>query len=144
MKYAPAGRRGVGVGLAHDLYRAGPASFFSTCNDEITVIVQLETAKGFAKLDEILSVPGIDVAWLGLYDLSVSLGVPLQWEHPSLLDATDRFIACCQRHGVAMGVIAATPEETTTWKNRGFRMISLSVDIAIYPQAVKHFRSALT
>ena len=142
LKYAPQGRRGVAVGVAHDLYRAGSASFFNTCNDENTVIVQLETAKGFKNIDAILSVPGIDVAWLGLYDLSLSLGVPLQWNHPDLLAATDRFIGTCRRHGVAMGVIAASPEEAAIWKDKGFRMISLGTDIALYMQAVKGFRSA--
>ncbi len=140
LKYAPVGQRGVAVGVAHDLYRAGPASFFSTCNEDITVIVQLETAKGFENLDAILSVPGVDVAWLGLYDLSVSLGVPTQWEHPSLRDATDRLVESCSRNNVVPGVIVSSPEDAVLWKSRGFRMISLGVDISVYTGAVRRFR----
>ncbi len=143
LKYAPAGRRGVAVGVAHDLYRAGPAEFFTTCNDDITVIVQLETVKGFENLDAILSVPGVDVAWLGLYDLSVSLGVPTQWDHPSLQHATDRLVESCNRNNVVPGVIVASPEDAAIWKSRGFRMISLGVDISVFTGAVRRFREGI-
>ncbi len=143
LKYAPAGKRGVALGVAHDLYRAGPADFFATCNDDILVIVQLETAKGFENLDEILSVPGIDVAWLGLYDLSVSFGTPMQWDHPRLLAATEQFLACCRHNGIVPGVIVSSPDEAAIWKEKGFRMISLGVDISLYTGAIKHFRQQI-
>jgi len=57
LKYAPQGKRGVALGIAHDLYRAGDAEFFARANEEIAVILLLETEKAFENLDEIVSVP---------------------------------------------------------------------------------------
>ena len=76
LKYAPAGRRGVALGIAHDLYRAAGPEFFNQANAETIVILLLETAKAFENLDEIVSVPGVDIAWMGHYDLTVSMGIP--------------------------------------------------------------------
>ena len=70
LKYAPEGRRGVAVGIAHDLYRPGDKDAFARINEEICVILLLETAKAYENLDEILSVPGVDVA------LSAAPGLP--------------------------------------------------------------------
>ena len=58
LKYAPQGKRGVALGIAHDLYQAGTADFFAAANEEIAVILLLETKKAFENLDEIVSVPG--------------------------------------------------------------------------------------
>src|SRR5580693_3135990 len=65
LRYAPVGRRGVALGIAHDLYRAGDASFFARANDEIAVVLLLETERAFQNLEEIISVPGVDVGWMG-------------------------------------------------------------------------------
>ena len=107
LKYAPQGRRGVALGIAHDLYRAGNADFFAKANEETCVILLLETAKAFENLEEIISVPGVDVAWMGHYDLTVSMGIPAQFEHPRFLAAMDELVAVCRRHGVAPGIPAA-------------------------------------
>ncbi len=93
LKYAPKGRRGVALGIAHDLYRAGTADFFARTNEEIAVILLLETEKAFQNLDEIVSVPGVDVAWVGHYDLTVSMGIPAQFDHPRFLAAMDALVS---------------------------------------------------
>src|SRR5258708_36045915 len=61
LKYGPMGRRGVATGIAHDLYRPGNAEFFAQCNEEISIIIQLETVRAFENLHAIVSVPGVDV-----------------------------------------------------------------------------------
>src|SRR5205823_2961085 len=89
LKYAPQGKRGVALGIAHDLYRVGDASYFGRANDETAVIVIVETARAFENLEEIVTVPGLDVAWIGHYDLTVSMGIPAQFDHPRFLSAMD-------------------------------------------------------
>jgi len=143
LKYAPTGRRGVAIGIAHDLYRAGGPEFFAQTNEEIIVILLLETAKAFENLEEIVSVPGVDVAWVGHYDLTVSLGIPTQFEHPRFLAAMEALVDCCRRHGVAPGFLPATAETAAHWIRKGFRVISLGSDIGVFQGAVRTFRNSL-
>jgi 2-keto-3-deoxy-L-rhamnonate aldolase RhmA len=141
LKYAPIGRRGVALGIAHDLYRAGRPEFFAQANEETCVIVMVETEKAFENLDEIVSVPGVDVAWVGHYDLTVSMGIPTQFDHPRCLLAMDALVDACRRHGVAPGFLPATPESAAHWIGKGFRAISLNTDVGVYLDAVRSFRA---
>jgi 2-keto-3-deoxy-L-rhamnonate aldolase RhmA len=141
LKYAPAGKRGVALGIAHDLYRAGSPEFFAQANDEIAVILLLETEKAFENLDDIVSVPGVDVAWMGHYDLTVSMGIPAQFDHPRLLAAMDALVAACRKHGVAPGFLPPSPESAVHWVDKGFRAISLGSDIGVFLDGVRKFRA---
>jgi 2-keto-3-deoxy-L-rhamnonate aldolase RhmA len=141
LKYAPAGKRGVALGIAHDLYRAGSPEFFAQANEEIAVILLLETEKAFENLDDIVSVPGVDVAWMGHYDLTVSMGIPAQFDHPRLLAAMDALVAACRKHGVAPGFLPPSPESAVHWIDKGFRAISLGSDIGVLLDGVRKFRA---
>jgi 2-keto-3-deoxy-L-rhamnonate aldolase RhmA len=141
LRYAPEGKRGVALGLAHDLYQAGGADFFAQANDQTLVILLLETQTAFDNLEEIVSVPGVDVAWVGHYDLTVSMGIPAQFEHPRFLAAMDTLVAACVRHGVAPGFLPATPELARHWISKGFRMISLGSDIGMFLSSMRNFRA---
>ncbi len=143
LKYAPEGRRGVALGIAHDLYRAGGPSSFAESNADIMVIALLETVKAFENLDAIVSVPGLDVAWMGHYDLTVSMGIPAQFDHPRFLAAMDDLVATCKRHNVAPGFLPATPADTIHWIKKGFRMISLGSDIGVYMNGMKAFHKTV-
>jgi 2-keto-3-deoxy-L-rhamnonate aldolase RhmA len=131
LMYAPLGKRGVTLGIAHDLYRAGKPDFFAKKNEGICVILLLETEKAFLHLDEIISVPGVDVAWMGRYDLTVSMGIPAQFDHPRFLAAMDELITVCRRHGVAPGFLPPSPDSAIHWIEKGFQTISLGSDIGI-------------
>jgi 2-keto-3-deoxy-L-rhamnonate aldolase RhmA len=141
LKYAPLGRRGVALGIAHDLYRPGSAEFFTQANEETVVILLLETEKAFENLDAIVSVPGVDVAWIGHYDLTVSLGIPAQFEHPRFLAAMDALVAACRRYGVAPGFLPPSPEGAVHWIGKGFRAISLGSDIGVFLEGIRRFQA---
>jgi 2-dehydro-3-deoxyglucarate aldolase/4-hydroxy-2-oxoheptanedioate aldolase len=141
VKYAPQGRRGVALGIAHDLYRAGGAEFFAQANEEIAVILMVETETAFKNLEEIVSVPGVDVAWVGHYDLTVSMGIPAQFEHPRLLAAMDALVAACRRHGVAPGFLPPSPAQAKHWIGKGFRVISLASDVGVFLNGLRSFRA---
>ena len=141
LKYAPQGRRGVALGIAHDLYRVGGGDFFARTNEEIAVILLLETEKAFQNLEEIISVPGVDVAWIGHYDLTVSMGIPAQFEHPRFLAAMDELVSVCGRHGVAPGFLPHSAESAVRWIDKGFRAISLGSDIGVFLDGVRRFRA---
>ncbi len=96
-KYPPQGIRGVGghraqrLGLDGEQYRA-------TANDETMVIVQCETAEAVENIEQIVAVPGVDVLFLGPYDLSMSMGIGGQFQHPDFLAAVDKVLAGAGRH----------------------------------------------
>ncbi len=141
LKYPPQGRRGVALGVAHDLYRAGDAEFFAQANEETMVIIQMESVLAFENLESIVSVPGVDVAWVGHYDLTLSMGVPGQFDHPQFLRAMDDLVAACRRHGVAPGFLPPTEESAVHWISKGFRMLSLGSDIGVFLNAMKTFKA---
>ena len=144
LKYPPSGRRGVALGVAHDLYQAGGPDFFQQANASTIVILLLETVKAFENLEEIVSVPGVDIAWMGHYDLTVSMGIPAQFDHPRFLDAMDALVAACGRHRVAPGFLPATPAAAVHWIPKGFRVLSLGSDIGVFVNGVQTFRKLVT
>jgi 2-dehydro-3-deoxyglucarate aldolase/4-hydroxy-2-oxoheptanedioate aldolase len=139
LKYAPSGKRGVALGIAHDLYQPGDASFFEATNNDIVVIAIIETARAFENLEEIVSVPGLDVAWMGHFDLTVSMGIPAQFEHPRFLAAMDALVDACRRHYLAPGFLPPSPTAAAHWIRKGFRAISLGSDIGVFMSAVRSF-----
>jgi 2-dehydro-3-deoxyglucarate aldolase/4-hydroxy-2-oxoheptanedioate aldolase len=92
-------------------------------NAQTMVIVQFETALSIERCDELLSVPGIDVAMVGPTDLSISLGVPGEFDHPKILEAMDVFVAACERHGVVPGIHCRDSNMAMPWLQRGMRFL---------------------
>jgi 2-dehydro-3-deoxyglucarate aldolase/4-hydroxy-2-oxoheptanedioate aldolase len=80
---------------------------------------------------------------MGHYDLTVSMGIPAQFEHPRFLGAMDALVACCRRHGVAPGFLPATPQSAAHWIGKGFRALSLGSDIGIFQNGVRSFRQSV-
>ena len=94
MKYHPAGKRGVALQVAHDRYRPGTvADKFTAANQRTTLFCQIETAEGVENADAMAAIDGVDCLWVGHFDLSVSLGIPGEFDHPKFkaaIDKTDR------------------------------------------------------
>lgn len=143
LKYPPQGKRGVALGLAHDLYRPGGAAYLSRMNQETAVIVIVETVRAFENLEEIVSVPGLDVAWLGHYDLTTSMGIPAQFEHPRFLEAMNRLVTVCHKYHVAAGFLPGTPADASHRIQSGFRAISLGSDVGVFMSGIRNFRNAV-
>jgi 2-dehydro-3-deoxyglucarate aldolase/4-hydroxy-2-oxoheptanedioate aldolase len=138
MKYPPAGERGVGLTLAHDDYTGGDVhAKLRQANNETLVIVQVETAAAIENLEEMLSVPGVDVAWVGHFDLSVSMGIPGDFDHPRFLAAIDRMVEVCRRHKIAPGVMQGSVGAVSEWMERGFRAIAYSGDVWLLQNALR-------
>ncbi len=140
LKYAPRGRRGVALGIAHDDFAPGGSQFFAEANEDTVVIALVETGRALENLEEIVATPGLDIAWMGHYDLTVSLGIPAQFKHPRFLEAMEQLVAVCRRYGVAPGFLPASPQDALHWIAKGFRAISLGADVYMYSQAFRGFR----
>jgi len=137
MKYTPEGERGVALGIAHDDFRPGSVEEkFAEANEKTCLVALIETAEGIDNVDEIASVEGVDCLWIGHFDLSCSLGIPGQFEHPEFLKAMDRVVAAGTKHNKALGRVAASVDQGVALYNRGFNMIIHSSDVRLLQQAI--------
>ncbi len=137
-KYPPLGKRGAAFGVAHDGYVSGDvAATMRSANAESLLIAQIETATGVDNVEAIAAVEGIDVLWIGHFDLTNSLGIPAQFQHPTYLRAVDRVLAAAQAHGKAAGFMAGSAEEGAALLAKGFRCLAYWGDLWIYGQALR-------
>ena len=104
-RFPPAGVRGFGLQPTHLNYetRSMP-EIIAHMNENVMVVLQIETVTAMNRVDELLSVPGVDAVMVGPADLSVSLGVPGQFEHPTMIAAIEKIRDASLRHGVAPGI----------------------------------------
>jgi 2-dehydro-3-deoxyglucarate aldolase/4-hydroxy-2-oxoheptanedioate aldolase len=143
-KYPPHGRRGAAFGVAHDDYRDGDLlEKMASANAEGLLIAQIETAQGVENVDRIAAVAGIDVLWIGHFDLTNSLGIPGQFTHPEFRRAVDRVLAACARHDRAAGFMVATVDEGRQALAQGFRCLAYWGDLWLYRRALQEGLLAL-
>lgn len=137
VKYPPVGGRGIGLQLAHDRYRAGdPAAKIKAANRRSCVILQIESAEGAANVDAIAATPGVDALWIGHLDLSASLGIPGQFDHPDFHAAINRTVKACKKHKRSLGIIAGSSEHGLALIRQGFNLISYSGDVWLLRDAL--------
>jgi 4-hydroxy-2-oxoheptanedioate aldolase len=137
VKYAPLGKRGAGIGGALTSFRTEtPAEFIDYSNRNTTIICQIESVEGLENLDEIASTPGVDILWVGHTDLSLSMGIPGQFQDQRFLDALAQVAATAQKHGCKAGIQPGNAEQARQWMDIGYNVISYSSDYAIYLRAL--------
>jgi 2-dehydro-3-deoxyglucarate aldolase/4-hydroxy-2-oxoheptanedioate aldolase len=143
-KYPPAGRRGAAFTVAHDDYTGGDIiAKMASANDEILLIAQIETGQGVEQAEAIAAVEGIDVLWIGHFDLTNSLGIPGQFTHPTYLKAVERVLEACHRHGKTPGIMAGDVATGQAQLQQGFRVLAYSGDLWIYQTALRQGLDAL-
>jgi 2-dehydro-3-deoxyglucarate aldolase/4-hydroxy-2-oxoheptanedioate aldolase len=137
-QYPPDGIRGCAFGLAHDDFRPGELrSQMQQANDQLLIVAQIETAAGLENVDEIAAVEGVDALWIGQFDLTTSLGIPGQFDHPLFVDATRRVLDACHRADKVAALAVSAPDELAAGPKRGFRMLVYTADLWIYQQALR-------
>jgi 2-keto-3-deoxy-L-rhamnonate aldolase RhmA len=143
-KYPPLGRRGAAFTVSHDDYTGGDiVEKIHTANRETLLIAQIETVAGVHNVDEIAAVAGIDVLWIGHFDLSNSLGIPGQFDHPQFQEAVARVLQACDQHGKVPGFLAGDIATGKKLLEQGFRMLAYGGDLWLYQAAVREGVSAL-
>jgi 2-dehydro-3-deoxyglucarate aldolase/4-hydroxy-2-oxoheptanedioate aldolase len=137
-KYPPDGGRGAAFGVAHDDYEGGDIPRkMKSANAQTLLICLVETVAGVENADAITAVDGVDVVWIGHYDLTNSMGIPGEFGHPRFREAVERVLAACARHGKAPGFMAADVDTGRRLIAEGFRCIAYSGDLWIYAQALR-------
>ena len=109
--------------------------YFKSANEETMIIAHIEGVEGINNLDEILSVSGMDVIFIGPYDLSQSLGIPGQVNHPLVTEKMKEVILKCKQSKVAVGTFADDIETAKSWVSLGVQYLAFSVDVGILYEA---------
>jgi 2-keto-3-deoxy-L-rhamnonate aldolase RhmA len=138
VKYAPLGKRGLGLGTAHNDYvPPDPAAYLEYSNTNTTVICQIESTTGLANLHAIAATPGVDVLWVGHFDLTQSMGIPGRFSEPRFHEALRQVIDVAKRHGKLAAIQPGNMEQAEEWLRMGFHFMSWSTDIAVYRTALQ-------
>lgn len=131
-KYPPQGKRGVGFCRANS-YGLKLEQYVENANEQVLLVAQIEDIEAVENIDEILSVDGIDAVFIGPYDLTASMGITAQFEHPKYIEARNIILESCKKHKVASGihVVNPDPQEFLDRAQEGYQLIAYSLDITI-------------
>jgi len=136
-RYPPVGRRGAAFSFSHDHFESGPAKDkIKFANERNLVIAQIETEHGLENVDEIAAVDGIDVLWVGHFDLTNFLGIPGEFDNKIYKDALKRIVKAGRKHGKGMGFLAADTTWATDYAKLGFNMLAAGTDHGLVMKGV--------
>ncbi len=142
VRYPPVGVRGFGL-PRHELDPEGVAATMAKANEEQLVIVQIETLAGLEEVEAIAGVDGVDLLWIGHFDLSAALGVPGDFDSPAFEAAVDRVLAAGEAGGKPVGLMVASVEDGRRFLERGFRCLAYGIDAWLYEDVLRAGISAL-
>ena len=139
MKYPPVGKKGLALGAAHDNFSLGTVSVekrLNEANDRTTFFAMIETSEGINNVEEIASTPGVDCLWIGHFDLSASLGIPGQFEHPTYLEAVTHICETAKKDNRSLGQLINSIPEGKTVLAKEYDFVCYGTDTSIYQRAL--------
>jgi 2-dehydro-3-deoxyglucarate aldolase len=136
VRYPPLGDRGVGFCPANQ-FGKNVRDVFENANNDIYAIVQIEHADAVENIHEILSVKGIDGVFIGPFDLSASMGITGQFNHPDFKTARQRILDACRQAGLPAGihVVEPNPDELEARYSEGFEILAYGLDLTLISHA---------
>jgi 2-dehydro-3-deoxyglucarate aldolase/4-hydroxy-2-oxoheptanedioate aldolase len=144
MRFPPAGKRGYGVNPTMIDYEARTfPEIVEHQNLNTLAVVQFETVTAMQRADELLSVPGMNIAMVGPADLSISLGIPGQFDKPLLISTVERLIEQCVAHGVVPGIQTRNLAMSRFWAARGMRFVGTSGEHGLLLEKARETVAAL-
>jgi 2-keto-3-deoxy-L-rhamnonate aldolase RhmA len=143
LRYPPMGERGMSGGKGNNDYEGAPMwDFTNHANENILAIMQIERKAAIDQIDDLLSVPGVDVALIGPQDLALSLGAP-SIKDQAVTDAIQKVVDSAKRHGLASGIHLRDMEQLKAWQERGMTMLTASTDLDFIRNGAKAVIEAL-
>ncbi len=141
-KFPPQGGRSVGFSRAN-AYGTRFQENVDTANETTAVVIQVEHAEGARRIDEILSVPGVDAIFIGPYDLSASFGKPGQVGDPEVREAIRSVREACARRRVPAGIFCGDIPAAEKAAAAGFSLLCAGIDIALFARGMAETAAAL-
>jgi 4-hydroxy-2-oxoheptanedioate aldolase len=137
-RYAPTGTRGASPTARSARYGLTPFADHRAWSDaEILVVLQVEGPRGITNLDEILDVPGVDVVFIGPFDLATHLGVPGEVGHEHVVEAMTAIIGRARERGIHVSTWMPTPEQALPWLQLGVKLMTISNATLIFTEAAR-------
>ncbi|HTP80596.1 MAG TPA: aldolase/citrate lyase family protein [Bacteroidota bacterium] len=144
MKYPPTGRRGSVMARGHTEFKGGDVSqMMSDSNRETMLVVQIETRQALDRIDEILSVEGVDVGFVGPNDLSIALGVAGKLESDPMNQSVAQVVQACRKHRVIPAIQANELSIGLRWAAAGMRMLSYNSEAGLMVKSASDATTAL-
>ncbi len=143
-KYHPLGMRGLQPCVRAASYRAyETAEYLSNANEDGVVVVQVEGVEGIENLDSILKVDGLDVVFIGPYDLSQALGIPAQVRDPRVHESMAGAVRLAQKTGKRIGTYCDDAETALQYRELGITYLTISIDACIFLSGARSIISKL-
>lgn len=137
MRYAPQGIRGMGAALARASQFSGITDYAATANDQMCLIVQVETAKGVDNLDDILAVDGVDGVFVGPADLSADMGYPGNPDAPQVQAVIADILRRSRAAGKGAGILSTEDAQTPTHIANGANFVAVGIDVTLFAAAMR-------
>jgi 2-dehydro-3-deoxyglucarate aldolase/4-hydroxy-2-oxoheptanedioate aldolase len=128
MRYPPAGVRGVAAGTRGGGYGSVPHAAIRTIDQRILGVFQVESGSAVDAADQLATIDGVDVLFVGPADLSHDLGIPGEFGHPTFLAALDRVAAVAAAHGKAAGILLRDASDVPAYRARGYGFLGIGSD----------------
>jgi 4-hydroxy-2-oxoheptanedioate aldolase len=142
VKYHPRGQRGLAGVRAADYGQAGSlADYTQRANAETLVVVHVETSEAVERASEIAAVDGVDVVFIGPTDLSQSLGVPGQPQHPDVQAAIEKIVLAVSKSPAALGIMVPNAAAARQWRERGARYVAIGMENILAPAAREYLKT---
>jgi len=142
-RYPPQGLRGYGPALALLRWGMSGPDYAKWADENVMVIVIVEQKQAIDNIDEIASVPGIDVLFIGLNDLSYSLGVGGRLNDPLVVESVDKVLSAGKKYGVPVGTVSPNTDDINRRIAQGFRFFQASSDLALLNTGAREFLSRI-
>lgn len=140
-KFHPQGLRGInGTGVDGRYGTLPAAEYMHRANTETFIAIQIEHVDALEEVDRIAAVPGVDLLFVGPADLSQSMGIPGEWDHPRMWQAFERVARAARGHGIHWGVLPCNPAYARRCVSLDCRMLSLGIDVWALQRGLKAFQ----
>ncbi len=143
MRYPPEGIRGAAGSPRASGFGMNFEEYFSWANKELLSIIQIERKEALDSIDEIAAVDGVDVLFIGPLDLSISLGIPMQFDHPLFLEAKRKVVKAALQAGKAPGITIPNTDQLQEVIDTGFTFLAVGSDTSLIANGMKKFASTI-
>ena len=143
LHYPPFGNRGVAKMVRATQFGLNFNTYYDESKDNILGIVQIETLEALGNLDEIATIEGVDILFIGPADLSMAMGIFGQFDHPMFVDALNKIVKAAQKANKAIGILIFNPDDYDKYHNMGIRFIACGSDATFVAEGARDMAKKL-